>query len=139
MPWLLKRILTNGLAAAAALALLGLVFTEVAQTWLNVGTANRPSAAAANAPVADALRSRLPLTMAVWGFGLVAVSEGLLYAVRGGPPKPKSPPKELKLETAEVLVDELLRQTDQIRSQESGARSPRAEGTGTSPSLSIHA
>lgn len=135
MAWLLTRILKNGLAAAAVLAVMGLVFTEFARTWLAVGAPARDGADP-NAAVTDLIRFRVPLLMAAWGFGFVAASEALLFVLRGGPPSAKTAPRQPKAETAEVLLDELLRQTDEMR-RKAEAHKPEPD-TGPAPSLSIH-
>lgn len=135
MPWLLTRILKNGLAAAGVLAVMGLVFTELARTWLAVGAPARDGVDP-NAAVTDLIRLRVPLLMAAWGFAFVAASEALVFVIRGGPPAPKPAPREPKAETAEVLLDELLRQTDEMR-RKAEARKADSD-TGPAPSLSIH-
>lgn len=108
----LKRILVNGLVTAGFLGLIGYGYAELAGMWVAGGTGTRPRAD--DVPVADALRTRVPLLMAAWGFAFVAAGEGLLYRFRR-PAKPR----ELKPDTAEVLLEDILRQVEAGRGHSS--------------------
>ena len=79
---ILKRIALNGGLTAALLAVLGLVFAEMAGMWL-AGEAARPGTSGELPSVNASLRERVPLMMAVWGFAFVAVSELVMWRVRG--------------------------------------------------------
>ena len=77
-----------------------------------------------------ALRSQVPLSMALWGFGLVAVWEITLFLLRGEPPaagakKQPAPPDE-----AELLLEELMRQADAAQTGPDGAGTPRPQTPG---------
>lgn len=126
----LRRVLLHGGLTAAVLALIGVAFAELAGIWL-AGNTNR-SGAAANEPVNAALRYRVPLMMALWGFLFVLVGELVIWRVRGNkPPAPTAPPPD----DAEKLLNELLAQAEAaeakrqsgVGSQESEDRSQKAE------------
>ena len=132
----LKRILLNGGFAAGILTLVGVLFAELAGMWV-VGSA-RSGAPDLNPPLNEALRYRVPLTMATAGFLFVAVSELVLFAVRGEK-KPLAKTAERPADEAEKLLNELLAQaeakmaaeaeTQRAESQESGTErsEPKAE------------
>src|SRR5687767_219600 len=105
----LKRILLNGAFTAAILALVGVLFAELAGMWV-VGSA-RPGAPNLNPPLEASLRYRVPLTMAGAGFLFVALSELLLWAVRGEK-KPLTKSAEVQPDEAEKLLNELLAQAE---------------------------
>lgn len=125
----LRRILTNGLPAAAFLAVIGFMMAEVTGIWLDSQTpAARPGLdpvlaepppevrTATGADVTDGLRFRLPAVMALWGFLLVSVFELVLWFWRGPrstitPPPPKAPPKVMDDEV-EQLLNQLLQQAE---------------------------
>lgn len=121
MERVLKRIALHGLLTALFLAALGVMFTQLASTWLASSAPPRAAPVEGAAPptadpVNRAIRYRVPLTMAGWGFAFVAVSELLVYAVRG-PKKPvvAPPPPD---DTAEKLLEELLKQADAAMAKE---------------------
>ncbi len=124
MPPTLKRILWNGLPAAVLLAGLGFALAETAGFFLD---ANRParqlSAADGAAPLADPvpadLRRSLPVSMAVWGFALVAGYEGVRRLLKGPGKKagPRLPPVP-----AGAAVDKLL--SDLMRKAEADRAGP---------------
>jgi hypothetical protein len=117
-----KRILVNGGAAAGVLALVGVLFTELASVWM-AGSAGKPNSADLNPPLMnDALRYRVPLTMAGAGFLFVAVSELVLFAVRGEK-KPAAKPAERQPDEAEKLLNELLAQAESKMAQEAESQS----------------
>jgi hypothetical protein len=102
-----KRILVNGLLTAAMLAVVGVGFAELAGFWLmssapRRATLDAPVAAAPQDPVAESLKTRVPLMMALWGFGFVAVGEVVLHRIRRkkavaistAPPSPSLPVAE---------------------------------------------
>ena len=118
-----RRIAVNGSLTALVLGVVGLLYAELAATWLG-GSGGR--GAQADADFQGQLRSRVPLLMAVWGVVFVVVAESVLFIVRGEPgakPKAAAPPDE-----AEVLLEELLRQAEAKQAQE------RAGGSGAGAS-----
>jgi hypothetical protein len=123
----LKRILLNGGFAAGILALVGVLFAELAGMWV-AGSA-RPGATDLNPPLNEALRYRIPLTMAAAGFLFVALSELLLWYVRGEK-KPLTKTAERQPDEAEKLLNELLAQAEAKMAQEAEtqkAASPERE------------
>ncbi|MBP3960282.1 hypothetical protein J8F10_34070 [Gemmata sp. G18] len=128
----LKRILLHGGLTAAVLALIGVLFAELAGLWLT-GSATR-SSTDADEQVGSSLRSRVPLTMALWGFGFVAVCELVAWRVRGTrPPATKS--TEAPSDDAEKLLNELLAQAEakmalEAESQKAGDREQKTEDSG---------
>ncbi|VTR97385.1 unnamed protein product [Gemmata massiliana] len=122
----LRRILLHGGLTAGALALIGMMFAELAGLWLT-GSATR-SSADSDEEINTSLRSRIPLTMALWGFGFVAVSELVIWRVRGNraPESQKaSQQTEQSQDEAEKLLNELLAQAEAKMALE--AESQKAE------------
>ena len=104
----LRRVLLNGGLTAGVLALVGVLFAELASVWLG-GNAPRNADPAADAQVGAALRARVPLVLGLWGFLFVLVGEVVIWRVRGGRPRaPESPAPD---ETARRL-NELLAQAE---------------------------
>src|SRR4051794_20144694 len=98
----LKRILLHGGLTAGLLALVGLLFGEMAKMWMSP-PAGAPESADLNPAVAATLRYRVPLMMAFWGFLFVTVSELVLSRFRKhAPAKPAAPPAD----DAEKLLNE---------------------------------
>lgn len=122
-----KRIAISGSLAAVVLGVVGLMFAEVAGTWLT-GSGAR-STGQADAEFDGVLRARVPLLMAAWGFGLIAAAELLMFAVRGEPgAKPAAAPKSASVnDTAEVLLEELLRQAEAKAAAEKAAAERAAQ------------
>ena len=120
---ILKRILVNGSVTAGVLALIGIGLTELAGLWL---LAKAPVRAVSEAPVAAqpledptaaALKQRVPVMLAIWGFAFVAAGEGIIYWWRGNRPASRSAsPAELKPDPAEVLLEEILAQVEAAKS-----------------------
>jgi hypothetical protein len=107
----LKRVLLNGGATAVVLAAIGLVFAEMASMWAGApGPPGQPARDDLNPPVGPAIRYRVPLMMAFWGFMFVAVSEVVLYRLRRRVPSPK--PVAPPVDEAEKLLNELLEQAE---------------------------
>lgn len=127
----LKRILGNGLAAAAVLGLVGVGLGELAATALIAETPARvlPVETAAAEPepdpVGDALRSRVPIMMALWGFLFVAGGELILARRRRLAPSPEPAPPD----PAEALLAELLREAE-AKARAAGENSPAPVGRG---------
>ena len=112
-----KRVAFNGLLTALVLGLIGLCFAEMAGLWLTGagGTRSAPDPA-----VQDGLRHRVPLTMAVWGFLFIAVTEFGLFLWRGDP-SAKVAKKEAGPDEGELLLEELLRQAEAKTALEQGS------------------
>ena len=83
----LHRLLMNGLPTAAILAIFGYAFAQFAGMWYVSESGGRHSPVGAD-EIAATLEWRLPLTMAAWGFGLVALFEGVLSLWRKPDPAP---------------------------------------------------
>lgn len=111
MRTLAVRILRRGLPTAAVLALMGYGMAEFAGIYL----AAQPGAERGDGQwaenVAASLRYRVPLGMAAWGFGLVALFEFLHWLVRGNPPAP-APKSAAAPDATERLLTDLLRRAE---------------------------
>lgn len=115
----LRRILLHGGLTALVLALIGAMFAELANIWL-VGNVARTDATAANGQIGSALRARVPLTLAAWGFVFVLVGELVIWRVRGSR-KPEPKPLESQ-DDAEKLLNELLAQAEAKMAAEAGGQ-----------------
>ena len=73
----LFKVLKSGLPTAAILAVCGYVFAQFAGMWY-VSEAGGRTLPVGSGEIAGTLEWRLPLTMAAWGFGLIALFEGVL-------------------------------------------------------------
>lgn len=136
MPPTLKRILWAGVPAAVLLAGLGFALAEAADVYL---AANQPArgveAIDGAAPPADALppdpvpstlRRTLPLTMAAWGFAVVAAYEGVRRLVKGPARKPGLvPPVPAPTDVDQLLAD-LMRKAEADRAVSETATPPPA-------------
>jgi hypothetical protein len=99
------RILKSAILAALVLAGLGYLIAEMAGTWFEV---NNPTRTHGPESVSATLRQRLPLTMAAWGFGLVAFYEFLRSLWM-----PKAKPKPITPEpNVEAQLQQLLREAE---------------------------
>lgn len=122
-----KRILVHGTMAAAALALIGYMYAQLAGVWAASQTTHRTSAvlnpatsdipAASPEEIAGMLMWRVPLTMAAMGFAIVAMGEGLLGAWR----KPTATPTDTRThdEKAEELIQQLLKDVEATKEEPS--------------------
>ena len=120
----LKRIVVSSVFTALILAMIGVGLTQMAGMWLATQSVER-TAGGAPVPVLETdltegtLRYRIPLTMAGWGVLFVVVSELGVYYWRKRRPLDGTPEaKGLEPDTAEILLNELLRQ---IESKEASA------------------
>lgn len=104
MPTTAKRILRHGLLAALMLGALGYVYAQFAGLWFDT------KAGAGGAEVTEALQWRVPLTMAAWGFGLVAVFE--FFAGLWRTPEKPTLVESKSVPDAETLLLELLDQAE---------------------------
>lgn len=125
----LKRILLNGGFAAGILALVGVLFAQLAGMWV-AGSA-RPGAPDLNPPLEESLRYRVPLTMAGAGFLFVAVSELLLWYVRGEKKPLTKKTAEVQPDEAEKLLNELLAQAEAKMAAEAETQRAESQGQGT--------
>jgi hypothetical protein len=106
----LRRVAVHGALTAFVLGVVGLMLAELATIWLAGSAGTRtatgaPVAADAGGNMAAQVRSRVPLLMAVWGFGFVAVGEVVLHHRRSR--RPAAPP-----DPAEKLLEEILAQVE---------------------------
>ena len=110
----LLRILKNGLPAAAILAILGYYMADLGMIWVSSqpGTDAQGGTEWASEAV-EKIRYRMPIGMALWGFGLIAAFELALYAWRGSlpPPAPPSTPSP----STDELLNKLLEQAEAAR------------------------
>ena len=97
------RILRNGLFTAFMLGAVGFVYAHFAGVWFDSKIGDREGPVG-SAEATDALQWRVPLTMAAWGFGLMAFFELFASLCR----KPETPPASALAPDAEVLLLELL-------------------------------
>jgi hypothetical protein len=116
----LLRALKRGLLTAAILAVLGYVLADLAGMWLST------QSAAARDDFAQSLRYRMPLTMAAWGFLLVAFFEGVATLLRGG--KRAIPARRVPAvpteDEVEQLLHQLLQQADAAEAARAGKSNP---------------
>jgi hypothetical protein len=148
----LRRIAIHGGLTAVLLALVGLMMAELAGMWLTASPGTRAANGAevvandANGEMTAALRKRMPMSMALWGFVFVALGEMTLHLVRGRKPVPLPPQPEQHSDEAEKLLLELLAKAESASRQETGdgsqgsdnkeqepAATPAAEATGSPP------
>ena len=117
----LRRILLHGGLTAGLLAAVGLLFAEMAGMWAGTGATAPPASADLNPPVGPAIRYRVPLMMAFWGFVFVAAGELVLSRFRKpAPVKPPAPPDD-----TEKLLNELLAQAEAKTAQEAEGRTAK--------------
>jgi hypothetical protein len=104
-----KRILVHGGFTAGVLALVGVLFAELASIW-TAGNTGKPNAADLNPPLDESLRYRVPLTLGGAGFLFVAVGELIAARVRAA--KAVAKPAQPQPDDAEKLLNELLAQAE---------------------------
>jgi len=102
----LLKLLKNGLPTAAILAVFGYAFAQFAGMWY-VSEAGGRDAPVGASDIAGTLEWRLPLTMAGWGFALVAFFEGVLSLWRK--PVPVQP---AAVDETEQLLLKLLEEAE---------------------------
>jgi hypothetical protein len=130
---LLQRIAINGGLAALVGGIIGFMIAELASIWLagspGVRTATGEPVAGTDTDgsVATTLRTRMPLTMAVWGFVLVAVGELVLDWWRGRRRRVTKPAEPAQPD-AEKLLEELLKQAEAASRQEATGDSGQETG-----------
>ena len=127
----LKRVLLNGAFTAGILALVGLLFAQLAGMWV-AGSA-RPGTTDINPPLNDSLRYRVPLTMAAAGFLFVLFGELAMFAIRGEK-KPLTKTAERPQDEAEKLLNELLAQAEARMASEAETQKAESHESGTEKS-----
>ncbi len=106
----LFKVLKSGLPTAAILAVCGYVFAQFAGMWY-VSEAGGRTLPVGSGEIADTLEWRLPLTMAAWGFGLIALFEGVLSIWRQ--PAALEVPAEVEtVDETEQLLLKLLEEAE---------------------------
>lgn len=113
----LKRIALNGVLAAGILAGIGVAYAQLAGMYLAIHTPVRsvpgvPPTPPPEDPAVAGLVYRIPATMALWGFILVAAGEGFLYLWRGKRTAQAAKPPEPQPDPAAALLEELLRKAE---------------------------
>jgi len=129
-----KRIALNGILTALILGVIGFLFGELAGLWLT-GAANRTQQES-DASLRDAIRYRIPLLMALWGFVFIAVAEVVLFLWRGEPQaRPANGARAAKPDEAGLLLEELLKQAEAKAALEpgTGGRGQGTEGAAGTP------
>lgn len=131
---LLIRILKNGLLTAVLLAALGYALAEFATAVLGTQTTPRSTAdlpAVSADDLTIGLKGRMPLTLAAWGFGLVAVIEVLRHLLRGGKRALAAKPAAAVVDETAKLLNELLEKADAERQRAAACpATPPADNTG---------
>jgi hypothetical protein len=124
-----KKIAVNGTVAAVILLGFGFLLAEAAGFLLaQPATRDGPAAADTAAATRRALRTRVPVTMALWGVGLVAVWEITAFLLRGEP-KPAAPRKlPAPTDAAANQLEDLVRQSDAAKGDSAGTPRPQTPG-----------
>lgn len=123
----LRRIAIHGGLTALALALIGLMFANMASMWMAASQSSRATVRYGQDDAAK-LSRRVPVMMALWGFGFVAIGELVLYRFRRNR-KPTPPVPAPSPDPAEMLLEELLAQAEaSAGSPPSGQPAPPIEG-----------
>ena len=133
---LLRRIAINGGLTAIALGIVGLMLAELATMWLTATFSKRPSGNEP-IPVTSAMKSRLPILMALSGFAIVAVGEAALHYWRRN--RRLIPPAQEEVMT-EKRLQELLAQADaqSPNPPDAVAPNPPASENRTEPKPAAH-
>lgn len=124
------RILKHGLPTALALALVGFVLGEVASIWVQGQSTQRANVEAIPyastqpttsdvEPITQGYRQRLPIMMALWGFGLIVVLEFLLFMFRGNGAKQELEPTPTPShkDSTEELLNQLMAKAEAAEAQ----------------------
>jgi hypothetical protein len=126
MQKVLRQIAIRGGLTALFLAALGFLLTEIAVTTFFAPVTTRTSndqvvtATAANESMLQEMRATMPLSMAIWGFAIVATLELLKHFVtRGRTPAPATTPPPP--DATENLLEELLTQAESRTASSRGA------------------
>jgi hypothetical protein len=124
---LLRRIAIHGALTSAVLGIIGFMLAELASLWLagspGIRTTNGEPVVSTDADgaVSATLRARLPLFLAVWGFAFVAVGEMFVHWWRSRRVVVTQPAKP---DEAERLLEEILKQVESQKQQETGSSIP---------------
>ena len=142
MERVLKKIALHAVLTALVLAAIGVMFTQLASMWLASSAPPRAAPVESSAPpptdpVDKAIRYRVPLTMAGFGFAFVVATELLVYAVRGEKKPPAPPPASPQEDTAEKLLEELLKQADAALAREKEEKKKKKAADDASHTSSI--
>jgi hypothetical protein len=142
----LKRILVNGGLSAGILVLVGLLFAQLANSWVANNT-GRPGSAGLNTQLPTSLYYRIPLTLAVGGFLFVAVGELVTHRLRRNKPAAAAAkPAASQPDDVEKLLNELLAQAEarmaaekaaEAGGKEPGSRSQEAGDGGGPPATGV--
>jgi hypothetical protein len=125
------RIVIHAFMAAGALALVGMMFAELASLWVSGREVPREGLPAAEpVQIGSEVRWRLPLAMAAMGFVLVIVGEGLWSLWRKSPVQPAPAPRDFDRE-AEAKIQAMLRDTEPPSSSPPGPAGPPSSGQQT--------
>jgi hypothetical protein len=119
----LRRIAIHGGLTALILGVIGLMFAELGAIWLSSAPGSRSAEAADAEDVAAGLRGKVPLLMAAWGFGFVALGEVVVhhYRKRRAAASPAIPAvAQPQPDDAEKLLLELLAQAESQRAAAGG-------------------
>lgn len=108
-PYLLK-LLKNGVPTAVVLAVVGYLFAQLAAMWYVSESGGRANVGVQE--MSETLQWRLPLTMAAWGFGLVALFEGVLSLWRTPAPTPSLTAAPPAVDETEQLLLQLLEEAE---------------------------
>jgi hypothetical protein len=134
---LVKRIAQNGLATALVLGVIGFGFAYVAAAWISMAVGGGADRLAADeAANLEALRYRLPLAMAGGGFLVIAITEIVLYLMRGDPPEPAKKASEPAPDAAELLLEALLQEAESKQQAVGPSPSPAVSDNTPVPSPS---
>ncbi len=125
----LRKVALNGALTAVMLAVLGMMFAQLAGMWI---TASIPLRAKEAPPDLSAMKIRLPLLMGGAGFVFVAVGELFvsLFKRKTTSPVTQGPPQP---DAAERLLEELLTQAETKTSLPGGTVAGSAPGSENGP------
>lgn len=112
-----RRILKNGLIVAGALAVIGMLFGQLAEIWLSSQSTPRLGPMLDDEVVAKATADapgmswRVPLAMAFWGFVLVVAFE-MMAGFWRKPVVTSTTNRPLSTDAAELAVQQFLREAE---------------------------
>ncbi len=127
----LRRIAIHGGMTAIVLGIIGMMLAELATMWISATFAQR-SQVKGTGPDTTAMRWKLPLFMAGFGFAIVAVGEVGLHFWRKSR-VPASVPIPLSSDTTSKLLEELLAQAESKTSNPQGSVAPTVPASENTP------
>ena len=133
MRQVLRRIAIHGGLTAVVLGIVGLMFADLAGLFMAGATPAR-SKATVGAPDTTVLRTRVPFTMAFWGFAIVVAGELVLYRVRKRRTPPPAP--AIPVDSTESLIQQLLAEADANAARPAASADP---GINTPPPANLPA